>query len=216
LLSTLDIIRSILRPQMSEEHHQLLNGARRSGHLMLAMLNDILDVARLEAGRLDLQPQATDLTQLLAEAAEQHRALAELGEVSLRAETNSPLPVIQADPSLIGRVLANLVLNAIKHTPAGGAITLAAERASAGYIAVSVTDTGEGIPLDQQDVIFEKFTQVNKPGRRPRQGTGLGLTFCKMAVEAHGGEIRVESAVGEGSKFAFTLPLERAAKEARG
>jgi signal transduction histidine kinase len=213
LLSTLDLIRLTLKPQLSEDHHQLLNGARRSGHLMVAMLNDILDVAKLEAGRLDLQWQATDLTRLLAEAADQYHVLAELGDVALRAEVPPGPLVIQADAQLVGRVLANLVLNAIKYTPPKGAVTLAAEAAPAGFVTVRVADTGEGIPPDQRDLIFEKFGQVKQEG--PRQGTGLGLTLCKMAVEAHGGKIWVESVMGQGSQFIFTLPVERTPQRAR-
>jgi len=98
-----------------------------------------------------------------------------------------------------------LLSNAIKHTPLGGTITLAARRQGDG-VQVSVADNGIGIPLEYQQRIFEKFAQAQLLGRE-RRGTGLGLTFCKMAVEAHGGRIWVESQVGEGSTFLFTLPV---------
>ncbi len=206
LLGTLDLIDMVLGESLDEDHQDLLKSARRSGHSILAMIGDILDIARLEAGQLVLEPRPVLLPTMLTDVADQFRPLAELGNLSLRVEPGGDLPPVQADAKLIQRVLANLIANAIKHTPSGGSITLATRQGRPGYLTVSVRDTGEGIPLDQQRRIFEKFGQVGKEGAE-RRGTGLGLTFCKLAVEAHRGEIWVESALGEGSTFAFVLPL---------
>ena len=206
LLGTLDLIDMVVGKMLNQEQSDLLKSARRSGHLMLVMIGDILDIARLEAGQLTLKPRQLQVPTMLADSVSQFHTLAELGHLSLTVGPCSGLPPVQADAQLIQRVLANLISNAIKHTPPGGSICLAASLVQPGYVAVSVRDSGEGIPLDQQEKIFEKFGQVDRAGVE-QQGTGLGLTFCKMAVEAHQGKIWVESAPGQGSTFTFTLPL---------
>ncbi|MER3513722.1 MAG: hypothetical protein C4310_04450 [Chloroflexota bacterium] len=119
-------------------------------------------------------------------------------------ETPPDLPQALVDRDLIGRVIHNLVQNALKHTAPGGRITLAA-RAENGHLVVSVQDDGEGIPPEYHAHIFEKFVQVNKAARN---GSGLGLAFCRLAVEAHGGRISVKSQPHQGSTFTFTLPLQ--------
>jgi signal transduction histidine kinase len=144
---------------------------------------------------------------MLRDAATQAKVPAEQLRLTLEVSVNGALPEVEADQQLIQRVLANLVGNAIAHTPPGGRITLAARPEPAGHVTFSVRDTGQGIPLEQQQRIFEKFAQVESGGTR-RRGTGLGLTFCRMAVDAHGGRIWVESKVGAGSTFAFTLPVK--------
>ena len=206
LLGALDLIDMVLGERLNRDHQDLLKSARHSGHSILTMIGDILDIARLEAGHPILNPGPVQLQTMLTDSADQFRALAELGSLSLRVEPGGDLLPVQADAKLIQRVLANLIANAIKHTPSGGSITLAARQGRPGYLTVSVHDTGEGIPLDQQRRIFEKFGQVDKEGAE-RRGTGLGLTFCKLAVEAYQGEIWVESAPGQGRTFTFTLPL---------
>jgi signal transduction histidine kinase len=206
LLGTLDLINMILGQALSDEQRNLLNSARRSGHLMLMMIGDMLDVAKLEAGQLTMKPKPLQIPTLLADAAEQFRTLADLGQLTVAVAPSGDLPPVTGDLQLIERVLANLISNAIKHTPPGGSVILTANLTRPRCVTVSVRDTGEGIPLDQQQKIFQKFAQVDKDGVE-RQGTGLGLTFCRMAVEAHKGEIWVESEEGQGSVFAFTLPL---------
>ncbi len=205
LLGVLDLLGRVTGSLMTETQRQLLHNARRSGHLMLRLVEDILDVAKLEAGQLQLKRQSLDIRDLLKEAAEQAQALAELEELSLTVDAADSLPPIYADKQLIQRVIDNLISNAIKHTPHGGSITLTSQ-ALQRQLAVSVRDTGPGIPPDQHQHIFEKFGQVEQAGFQ-RHGTGLGLTFCKLAVEAHGGQIWVESAPGQGSTFTFSLPV---------
>jgi len=209
LLGTLELINMVLGQTLDDEQRGLIDSARRSGHSLLVMIGDMLDVAKLEEGQLTLKPQLLDTAALLREAMEQFRVYAELAGMSLEFKVNGPLPRVEADPQLIQRVIANLVSNAIRHTPAGGRITLSTSVSrdkSFGSVAVSVSDTGEGIPLDQQARIFERFGQVEQDGFE-RRGTGLGLTFCKMAVEAHHGRIWVESTPGKGSTFTFLLPV---------
>jgi signal transduction histidine kinase len=205
MLGGLDVINMTLGRSLNDSQRTLFDNARRSGHFMLVMIGDMLDVAKLEAGRLVLKVQPLDLKALLSEAAEQVRTPAELEGLQLEIDVPDALPPVQGDVQLIQRVLANLLNNAIKHTPAGGKITLSAA-IDTDQLTIGVRDTGEGIPEDKQATIFDKFTQIDQDGLE-RRGTGLGLTFCKLAVEAHGGTIRVESAPGQGSLFAFALPL---------
>lgn len=143
---------------------------------------------------------------LLQESVAAVAGLAELEGLGLQIEADAELPPVSCDRHLVGRVISNLLSNAIKHTPAGGTITLKLERRPVEVI-VSVADTGSGIPEEYLGRIFEKFTQAENDARAHR-GTGLGLTFCKMAVEAHGGRIWAQSEVGAGSTFSFALPVQ--------
>lgn len=215
LLGWLDLLQSVTGPQMTESQRQLLDNARHSGHILLEMVGELLDISKMEAGKLALNLKPVDLCGLLEEGVATVRALAELEGLTVTVEACAPQGQnIPCDSQLIGRVIVNLLSNAIKHTPPGGQIALKVQPHADDTIRVSVTDTGEGIPPQYQQLIFEKFGQVQLPGQE-RRGTGLGLTFCKLAVEAHGGRIWVESQVGQGSTFSFTLPLAREAAAVR-
>ena len=134
------------------------------------------------------------------------RIQAEKKGVSLVLQVSPDLPSVKADSLQIGRVLTNLIANAIRHTHEGGTVTVRAEETS-NVVTLSVEDTGEGIPEEYRKRIFERFVQV--PGA-PQGGAGLGLSIARKIVQAHGGQMSVESRVGEGSTFRFTLPLEHA------
>lgn len=205
LLGVLDLLGMTLGEHLTAAHQQLLSNARHSGHTLITLVSEMLDVSKLEAGKLQLVQEPVHLPALLQESAAAVAGLVELEGLSLRVEADSQLPPVSCDRHLIGRVISNLLSNAIKHTPAGGSITLSLERRPV-EVVISVADTGSGIPKEFLGRIFEKFTQVDKDARAHR-GTGLGLTFCKMAVEAHGGRIWAESEVGEGSTFSFALPV---------
>jgi signal transduction histidine kinase len=147
------------------------------------------------------------LPTLLNDKVEAFRPLAEKEGKTLRVSAPTELPVVMADASLIGRVVENLVSNAFKYTESGGTIEVSVEPGGP-VVNVRVRDDGEGIPPEYHTRIFEKFVQVTQANGQPlRKGTGLGLAFCRMAVCAHGGQIRVESAPGQGSVFTFSLPL---------
>lgn len=165
------------------------------------MVDSVLDVSRLEAGEMKLDRAECDLVEIAQEAASilaSVRGKRQVGVHAPAARVTWPV-----DRALITRVLQNLVGNAMKFTPDGGSITIGIQPQD-GLVRLSVQDTGAGIPPSQHGRIFEKFGQV-KSGQ-PRVGTGLGLTFCKLAVEAHGGTIGVDSEVGKGSTFWFELP----------
>jgi signal transduction histidine kinase len=174
------------------------------------MVNELLDISKLESGQLVLHPENVRAESLLKDIAARLNALAEINNITLEISVAPDLPQLDVDIEFIGRVLHNLLDNAIKFTPDDGLVRLWArvdpERDPAAML-VGVTDTGPGIPPEEQHRVFEKFQQTSVTGRRV--GTGLGLPFCKLAVEAHGGEILVESEVGKGSSFIMRLPTAK-------
>ena len=173
---------------------------------MHRMVLDLLDLARLDAGTLDLQRAPVDLTALLNNIAEKFSPQAHAGNVDIRVET-AALPAITGDGDRLAQVFTNLVDNALKFTPAGGSITLRAAPAGSG-VQVDVVDTGAGISAEALPHIFDRFYQADpsRPGGR-KHGTGLGLAIVKEIVGAHGGKISVPSAPGTGSTFTISLPL---------
>lgn len=205
LLGVLDLLGMTLGDKLTAMHQQLLSNARHSGHMLITLVSEMLDVSKMEAGKLQLALEPVDLETLLQESAAAIEGMAQLENLTVQVEAVPRQPPLSCDRHLIGRVVANLLSNAIKHTPPQGVITLKVERRPVEVI-VSVVDTGSGIPPEFLGRIFEKFAQTEKDIRAHR-GTGLGLTFCKMAIEAHGGRIWAESEVGQGSTFSFALPI---------
>ncbi len=190
---------------MDEDRLRMLKNARHSGQTLLKLVSEILDISKMEAGKFRLHLEEVELCDLVRQNVEEMQAVAMLEEQHLEMECQERELVVRCDAQLIGRVVANLLSNALKHTPEGGTIRVVVGRYDEDKLIVSVSDTGPGIPEAYRQRIFEKFGQVES--RTARRGTGLGLTFCKMAVEAHGGRIWVESEVGQGSTFSFTLPI---------
>lgn len=181
----------------------LLDVARRSGDLMLEMVRSILDLSRLEEGRMPLEPRQVRLHAAVAECLEMQAPAASPRAVQLRQAVPPDL-VAWADPSLLARVLQNLVGNAAAFAPSGGWVRVEAspDPARPGGVVVSVSDNGPGIPPEMQDRLFQKFETRKRGGR----GTGLGLVFCRLAVEAHGGRIQARSEPGGGAVLSFSLP----------
>ncbi len=205
LLGGMDILRLTMGTHMNADQKSLLENARHSGQTLLDMIGELLDLSKMEAGKLILNVQPVDLTELINKNLDMVRTLSEEGKIDIHTVLFDNVKSVPCDRQLISRVVNNLLSNALKFTPPNGRISImACLRGNAAL--VSVADTGPGIALQHQQHIFEKFGQVKEPGQE-RRGTGLGLTFCKMAVEAHGGKIWVESQVGEGSTFYFTLPM---------
>jgi len=204
LTGALDLLLMTLGDKMNGDQKNLLKNAQHSGKMLLSLVSELLDINKMEAGKFELHLEPVNICKLVAQNTETMRAAAELEGQNLKIAPCPTQTVINCDPQLISRVISNLLTNAFKYTPEGGAITAKVERKGEEVI-ISVIDTGPGIPEKYQDHIFEKFGQVKQDG--PRHGTGLGLTLCKMAAQAHGGDIWVESEVGEGSTFAFSLPI---------
>jgi len=193
---------------LDETQRELVGIAIGGGETLLGMINDLLDVEKLESGSMQLDYAMLDAAELVAAAASQVASLAGSKNLTLVRQIVPDLPPFPGDESKLRRVLVNLLGNAIKFTPAGGTLTATAKIGEdEGSLVFSVSDTGEGIPPEAFGRIFEKFGQVESRQGGRMMSTGLGLTFCKLAVEAHGGHIGVESVPGEGSTFSFTIPL---------
>ena len=201
--------RMVNAPPRPEAAMKSIRRAQKSAKQMMGMIDELLDVSRLDAGELQLRFTLVDFIKLVNEKSEDYRLQAPTAAKTFITKTPVTLPPLVADAALLGRVIDNLLSNAFKHTPAGGQIELNVE-CQAEVVCLSVRDTGPGIPLAYQDRIFDKFVQATKPAQGAlRIGTGLGLAFCRLAVEAHGGKIWVESVPEQGSTFIFTLPFEQ-------
>jgi signal transduction histidine kinase/CheY-like chemotaxis protein len=173
-----------------------------SGQHLLSLINDVLDLSKVEAGRLELEPTRFDLSSAVSELVGGMRPLADAKRLTLT--TDVPELEVAADRGRLRQILYNLVSNAIKFTPHGGRVQIGAERGD-GEIRISVTDSGIGISREDQERIFDEFSQLGDSATRS-EGTGLGLALTRRLVEAHGGRIDVESAIGRGSRFVVTLP----------
>jgi signal transduction histidine kinase len=178
-----------------------------SGHHLLSLINDILDLSKIEAGRLELEPVALDIGASIANAATLLRERCQRQGVALHIDAPSQLPIWTCDPRRFKQVLVNLLSNAVKFTPSGGSVVVQARvDAAADQLVVSVSDTGIGIAAADLALIFEPFRQVGGDGQRKAEGTGLGLSLVRSLVEAQGGTIGVHSVPGAGSSFEFRLP----------
>ncbi len=206
IVGALDLLSSTLAGADDPIIEQSLLVAQRSANRVLALTEALLDIARLQSGRMEIEYESIDLPALVAELMVEYTALANDESVIIRNRLPQQLPAIYADLDKLIRIITNLVDNAIKFTPEGGHVTISAGLAAENLIEVQVIDSGPGIPLDYREKIFERFVQV--PGQRARRrGTGLGLAFCRLTVEAHGGQIWVDANPEGGSIFRFTIPI---------
>lgn len=205
VLSSLEVLRTSL-PEDDESVQAILSISLRSGRRLSRLVESLLDLGQLEAGQAVLHKSSASIGAIIAEAVEEVHPMAEAKGHLMRfdlGQTN--LSQIEMDVEMIRRVVINLLENAVKYTRAGGSIFVSC-RENEGEITVRIQDDGLGIALADQERIFDKFARI-QPGGRPK-GLGLGLAFCRLAVEAHGGRIWVESEADMGSTFAFTLPID--------
>jgi signal transduction histidine kinase len=191
--------------EVNEKQLEYLLDIHSSGHHLLTLINDILDLSKIEAGRMELDLATTSLPMLLDNCTTLVRERASRQGLTLALEVEDGLGDWVADIRKLKQVVINLLSNAVKFTPAGGKVTLRARRLE-NAVEIAVVDTGVGIAADQQALVFEEFRQAGGDYLRKSEGTGLGLSLAKRFVELHGGTMRVESAPGRGSTFAFILP----------
>jgi signal transduction histidine kinase len=187
---------------LNDKQDEYLKDIYASGQHLLSLINDILDLSKIEAGRMELTPAPFHLPTALENAVTLVRERAARHGIALHLDLDPRLGELVGDERKVKQVLLNLLSNAVKFTPEGGRISLKASRRD-GTVEVSVTDTGIGIAPEDQAAIFEEFRQVGSDETRKQEGTGLGLTLAKKFVELHGGWIWVESDLGRGSTFFF-------------
>jgi signal transduction histidine kinase len=192
---------------LNDKQADLLYAARDDCERLQSIVDDLLDLSRIQAGKIELHRRAVSSGSLLAQAVDEQRQQAEDKHITLEV---GPLTVdrsVLADPDRVQLVLSNLVSNALRHTPSAGRVELRAAPDQDGFVRFEVSDTGPGIPTQQLSQLFQRFFRLPNA---PPGGAGLGLYICKEIVESHGGKIGVESDLGHGAIFWFTLPTAAA------
>jgi two-component system, NarL family, sensor histidine kinase BarA len=193
--------------QLTDKQRRWVQNIQTSGQKLLNLINDILDLAKIEAGKMQIRLEEFSLHDVCEGLLNMFRPLAEKKNIDLRSQIDPDIPVLRQDATKFQQILQNLLSNAIKFTPEGGRVSLKAE-ADARYVIVTVSDTGVGIAPDEQDLVFQKFRQSGNPLTREHAGTGLGLSIVREMCKLLGGEIVVQSELGRGSTFTVRLPRQ--------
>jgi two-component system sensor histidine kinase GlrK len=189
----------------TEKQRKLLSILAEESNRLISVVNSLLDLSKMEAGMMAYDFEITHVDPLIKRAIAEITPLVEAKGIRLENEMDGALPPLRMDPERILQVLRNLLGNAVKFTPKGGLVRVAAKPAD-GKLAISVKDSGPGIPAESLTSIFEKFNQGSRQAPHARQGTGLGLAIANSIITSHGGKIWAESELGQGSTFIFVLP----------
>jgi len=205
-----DVLRQQMFGDVNSKQREYLDDIRSSGQHLLSLINDILDLSKVEAGKMDLQVTRFSLPEALQSVVMMVRERAMARGIRMTTTIDPEIGQVEADERMVKQVVLNLLTNAVKFTPSGGQIELRAGPDGDGVV-VSIRDTGVGIAAADQARVFEEFAQARGGATPEQEGTGLGLTLSRKLVELHGGKIWLESEVGAGSTFTFTLPLARSA-----
>jgi signal transduction histidine kinase len=206
ILAYSEFLLADLSDQLDEEQVEFLNVIHSSSQFMSQLINDLLDVAKIESGKLDLDLEPTDLGDLVTANVNLNRRLARDKEIELRLALEDVLTVL-VDRAKIEQVLNNLISNAIKYSPSGAVVDVRLSR-QGDQVQLSVQDRGQGIPSEEMDKLFKPFSRTSVQTTGGETSTGLGLVIVKKIVDGHGGQINVESGVGEGTTFHVRLPLQ--------
>ena len=202
-----EVLQQQMFGQLNEQQLGYVDDVLDAGRHLLSLINDILDLSKVEAGKMELDLADVSLPETLQSGLTMHGERATKGGITLGLNVEPDDIVIRADERKVRQVVFNLISNAVKFTPSGGRIDVSAQLTD-GLVEVAVTDTGSGIPPEEQEVIFEEFGQARGDGTGRPEGTGLGLPLSRKFIELHGGRLWVESVEGEGSTFRFTLPVK--------
>lgn len=205
LISNLNLLLDEAPPPAREMQEKLLKNSLLTGQRIMTMLEAMLDVQRIEAGRMPVELQPMYIDQIIDEAVQSVRPLLHKGRVQIDTNTSQPASLVMLDRELVTRLVNNLLFNAIKFSPDGGRIGLWTQ-ITPKWVIINVADQGSGIPKEHREHIFEKYTQLEPGGHR--KGLGLGLAFCKMAASAMGGSIWIEEMSNAGALFRCALPLK--------
>jgi signal transduction histidine kinase len=200
-----DVLEQGMVGKLNDKQAEFVRDIRESGRHLLSLINDILDLAKVESGRMELDTTEFDLATSLRASLALVRERAARHGIELVLDGDEALGLATADERKVRQVVLNLLSNAVKFTPDGGRVTLSGKRVEGGF-EVSVADTGIGIAPEDQAAVFEEFRQVGSDTARKNEGTGLGLALARRFVELHGGRLRLSSVPGQGSTFSFTLP----------
>ncbi|HEY8503319.1 MAG TPA: HAMP domain-containing sensor histidine kinase, partial [Gemmataceae bacterium] len=192
---------------LSEKQKRWVGNIRTSGQQLLSLINDILDLAKIEAGKMEVHPAELSVRELCEGQAGLFRPMAEKKNIDLRCQAGADLPPVKQDLVKLRQILMNLLSNAIKFTPEGGRVLLKGE-VEGGWLVLTVTDTGVGIAPEEQELVFEKFRQSGNPLTREQGGTGLGLSIVRELAKLLGGEVTLHSELGRGSTFTVRVPAE--------
>lgn len=192
--------------ELSPEQKNMVGMMERNTQNLIELVNDLLDAAKLESGTLQLELTSTNISALIHEICEPLEPIANERGITLTQDVPAGLPPVRADRAKLRRVIVNLLSNALKFTPKGGRVVVRVEQPDS-LLRISVADTGVGIAPEDIPLLFDKYEQARHRATRGEKGTGLGLYITRQLVELHGGEIHVESEVGRGSTFSFTVPV---------
>ena len=196
-----------LQGPLNDKQLRFIHHIHRDSLHLLELINDILDLSKIESGRLELRPEVFVFGDVVKDSLNSVRTQANTKSIKLESSVSVP-EAVEADRLRVKQILVNLLSNAVKFTPDGGRVRVQAASDS-DFVTVSVADTGVGIPKEEQQAVFDKFHQVGNTTKGVREGTGLGLAITKNLVESHGGTIELESEPGRGTRFTFTLPLRQ-------
>jgi signal transduction histidine kinase len=193
--------------QLPDKLRRWAGNIQSSGKQLLALINDLLDLAKIEAGKMEVNPESVSLPDLVDGLLAMYRPQAEKKYIDLRATVEPGVPPARQDAGKLRQILTNLVTNAIKFTPEGGRVLVRAE-AQGSDLVLTVSDTGVGIAPEDQEMVFEKFRQAASPMTREHEGTGLGLSIVRELSKLLGGDVTLKSELGRGSTFTVRVPLE--------
>ncbi|MHB1000291.1 MAG: ATP-binding protein [Armatimonadota bacterium] len=208
VMGSLEMISDLTEQKLSPQENKLLNIAVSSSQTLVNMVNDLQDISRLEERKLNMGVSPVSVSAVIEQAVNNTEMLVRKKKLTLHTEIAANLPDIRGDKDRLIRVIVNLLANAVRHSSSDGLVTIKADIKSDGnMLVIRVIDNGEGIPEEYQHRIFDKFVQIDASRSRRRNSSGLGLNFCKMITEAHGGTISVESEPGLGSTFTIELPV---------
>ncbi len=201
-----DMLLSGMTGELNEKQSAFVDSILKGGEALLNLINDVLDLTKIEAGRLELNREAVDLRAALLGVLPVVKPRAQDKRIRISTFLPTDLPLVWADPGKLNQILLNLITNGIKYTHENGSVSVEA-RTMDETVEIWVNDTGIGISREDQDKVFQRFTQIDSSATRSQGGTGLGLAIVRELVELHGGAIRVQSKLGKGSSFIFTMPI---------